>query len=168
MLVSRRRDRARGFTLLELIVTVSVAAVLAAVVAPSFRAFLLNQRVRNASYELMSALALVRSEAITRNADVRMERLPGSSAWSDGWRVVDPSLPAPPAAPALLQQSAFNGLTITDSAGLGSIVYGKDGRTSSASTKFTLAPANTALNVTSRCVSIGLSGVPSITLGSCS
>jgi type IV fimbrial biogenesis protein FimT len=156
---SRRFDaRIRGFTLIELVFTITVVAILAALAAPSFREFIATQRIRNASFDLMVALTLVRSEAITRNASVDLVR--AGSSWSDGWTVS--------AGTTVLQdQQAYGGLTITDSAGLGKISYGKDGRSTTASTKFTIAPATDMAGVTSRCISIGLSGVPSTSLGAC-
>ncbi len=59
-----------GFTLLELMVVVAVAAVLAAIAAPSFSTFIDNQRLRNASFDIVSDLSLARSEALTRQTTV--------------------------------------------------------------------------------------------------
>jgi type IV fimbrial biogenesis protein FimT len=156
---SRRFDaRIRGFTLIELVFTITVVAILAALAAPSFREFIATQRIRNASFDLMAALTLVRSEAITRNASVDLVR--AGSSWSNGWTVSVGTT-------VLQVQQAYGGLTISDSAGLGTISYGKDGRSTTASTKFTIAPATGMAGVTSRCISIGLSGVPSTRLGAC-
>ena len=153
-------DRTRGFTLIELIFTLAVMAILVALAAPSFREFIYTQRVRNASFDLMAALTLVRSEAITRSAPVDLLRT--GSSWNEGWTVS-----AGTGTPALLNQQAYDGLAITDSADLAKISYGKDGRSTTASTKFTIAPTTTMAGVTSRCISIGLSGVPSSSLGAC-
>jgi len=150
----------RGFTLIELIFTITVVAILAALAAPSFREFIATQRIRNASFDLVSALTLARSEAITRNGSVTLKRT--SSAWDGGWTVTTTGLDS------LLTQSAYGGLSITDSAKLNQITYGKDGRATTASTRFTIAPATALSTVQSRCVSIGLSGVPSTSLGACS
>lgn len=150
----------RGFTLIELIFTITVMAVLASLAAPSFREFITTQRIRNASFDLMAALTLVRSEAITRNASVGLLR--SGSTWDGGWKVS-----ADGGTTALLNQQAYSGLTITDSAALSQITYGKDGRSTTASTKFTIAPATAMRGVTSRCVAIGLSGVPSTRMGGC-
>ncbi len=149
-----------GFTLIELIFTVAVMAILASLAAPSFRQFIATQRIRNASFDMMAALTLVRSEAITRNASVDILR--SGSAWDGGWKVS-----ADGGTTALLNQQAYSGLSITDSASLSKITYGKDGRATTASTNFTIAPATAMSGVTSRCVAIGLSGVPSTRVGGC-
>lgn len=156
----RPRSGARGFTLIELVITVAVVAVLATLAAPSFREFIATQRIRNTSFDLMTALTLARSEAITRNANVDLLRT--QSTWDGGWTVS-----ADGGATALLNQQSYSGLSITDSAGLGKITYGKDGRAVTASTNFTIAPATAMAGVTSRCVALGLSGVPSARVGGC-
>lgn len=160
MLVSTtvRRRHARGFTLLELITTITVMAVLAGLAAPSFSTFIANQRARNASFDLMAALTLARSEAVTRNRNVTFVRATTSQAWDKGWQVVDPITPASP----IQVQQALKNLSVTDSANLNSITYGKDGRILAANTTtFTIQPSSTVSGVSPRCVVIGLDGMPS-------
>ncbi|MBC7700179.1 GspH/FimT family pseudopilin [Aquabacterium sp.] len=152
------RHRATGFTLIELMVTVVLLAILAALAAPSFREFIANQRVKNAAFELMAALTQTRSEAITRNASVDLLR--SGTTWGSGWTILAGTS-------TVLNQEAYNGLSITDSADLNKISYGKDGRSTTTSTKFTLTSASAMSGVSPRCVSIGLSGVPSNRLGAC-
>lgn len=156
----KSRRGMRGFTLIELVVSIAVAAILATLAAPSFREFIATQRIRNASFDLTSALTLARSEAITRNASVSLLRT--ATTWGGGWTVSEGA-----GTPALLNQQAYGNLSITDSANLGTITYGNDGRSTTASTSFTIAPATAMTGVTSRCVSLGLSGVPSTRVGAC-
>jgi type IV fimbrial biogenesis protein FimT len=165
MLVSQRdlRRRGRGFTLIELVTTITVMAILAGLALPSFRSFVVNQRLRNASFDLMATLTLVRSEAVTRGNNVSMTKTTAGPDWDQGWKVFDT---APPNVQLQLQD-AYKNILITDSAGLDTITYGKDGRTVTASTKFTVAPSTATNGVSSRCISIGLSGVPSSSVGAC-
>jgi type IV fimbrial biogenesis protein FimT len=151
-----------GFTLYELIITVAFIAVLAALATPSFREFIATQRVRNASFDLVSALTLVRSEAIKTNASADLTRK--GTNWASGWTVTATIGGTPT---TLLDHDAFNGVKITDSAGLGVVTYAKDGRTTSAATKFQIEPATTLSGVKLHCVSIGLSGIPTSSVGQC-
>lgn len=57
---------ARGFTLLELMLTLAVAAVLAAVAIPNMRDFIRNNRLTSASNDLLRSIQISRSEAIKR------------------------------------------------------------------------------------------------------
>ena len=59
--------RARGFTLIELMVVVAVIAVILMIAAPSFRDTILMQRLRGVNGELVTNLAFARSEAVARN-----------------------------------------------------------------------------------------------------
>lgn len=87
----------RGFTLIELMVTVSLLAILLSVAIPSFRDMLQNNRTQTIADNLMTALQYARSEAIKRGAKVEICRsantsdatpiCANSTAWGDGWLV---------------------------------------------------------------------------------
>lgn len=77
---------ARGFTLIELMVTLSILVVLATLAAPSFVSFLRNSELTSFTNKLVAATNTARSEAMKtgRNAYI----IPASDAsWSKGWRV---------------------------------------------------------------------------------
>lgn len=87
------RSSARGFTLIELMITVVVLAILLAIGVPSFREFYLNNRITSQINMLHSHLLLARSEAVKRN---RLTQVCGMAAgsiacadrdWSQGWVV---------------------------------------------------------------------------------
>lgn len=77
-------SRQDGFTIIELMITVTVAAVLAAIAFPSFDYALANSRVRTATSDLHMSLLFSRSEAIKRNNNVTMEK---NTDWVNGWDV---------------------------------------------------------------------------------
>jgi len=89
--------RQTGFTLIELIVTLVVAAILITLAVPNFRDFLLNNRLTTTANEFTAAANLARSEAIKRgrNATVcvsnnSMDAAPtctGGTDWGLGWLV---------------------------------------------------------------------------------
>ena len=71
--MSRSHRRAtEGFTIIELMVVIAVAAVLLALAAPSFAEFLSKRRVDGVTAELATDLQYARSEAVSRNAPVRV------------------------------------------------------------------------------------------------
>lgn len=74
-----------GFTIIELMVVVAIAAILAAFAYPNMQDFISNQRIRAAVTEMQLTLLHARSEAIKRNADVDIKPVGGD--WKDGWTV---------------------------------------------------------------------------------
>lgn len=92
---SARSGVRRGFTAVELLMVIAIAAVLAALAAPSFNPLIERWRVRDTREAMISSLYLARSEAIKRGgAGLKLQKLPlgtacpqASSAaeWSCGW-----------------------------------------------------------------------------------
>ena len=78
-----------GFTLVELMITLALVAILATVGIPSFTNFIANNRLTVQTNELVSALNLARSESIKRNVRVSVCRSANGTAcggtWSNGW-----------------------------------------------------------------------------------
>lgn len=89
------RAEQSGFTLLELMITLAVAAVLATAAAPGLRAFVQNNRAAAQTNELIAALTLARSEAMTRGQFASVcASLDGAScsagnSWETGWLVFE-------------------------------------------------------------------------------
>lgn len=75
-----------GFSLVELMVTVAIAAILMAIAAPTFSIFIDNQKLLTTATEFYSAVNMTRSEAIKRGAQVTLAANDGV-AWTSGWTV---------------------------------------------------------------------------------
>jgi type IV fimbrial biogenesis protein FimT len=65
---------ARGFTLMELMVVLSIAAAILVIGAPSFNQFRLNNRLTNTANDALATIVRARAEAIKLQSDVSMCR----------------------------------------------------------------------------------------------
>jgi type IV fimbrial biogenesis protein FimT len=82
-----------GFTLMDLLTTLTVLGILMAVGIPSFSSVIRNNRITAHTNELVTALTFARSEAMKRGDVVTTcpstdgEACEGSNDWSTGWFV---------------------------------------------------------------------------------
>lgn len=146
-----RRGRGLGFTLIELMVTITVLIILAFIAVPNYNSFVANQRIKTASFDVMSTIVLARSEALKRNTNVTVTPTTGSD-WASGWSVT--------AGTTLNQQAAFRNMTIT---GPASLSYNSSGRLNAAAAPISIS----STGATPRCISIELSGRPNSKKGAC-
>lgn len=72
----------RGFTLIELMITVAILAILLGIGVPSFVDFIRNNRASTQANELATALNLARSEAVKRGLPVTL-RSPAAPNWTE-------------------------------------------------------------------------------------
>jgi type IV fimbrial biogenesis protein FimT len=72
----------RGFTVLELMVTLAVAGVLVTVGVPGFTEIVRNNRVTAQTNELVTAINLARSEAIKRGRNVAVAVTESGNGWA--------------------------------------------------------------------------------------
>lgn len=83
--------RVRGWTLVEAMVVLAILAVLVSMALPSFLGVIQQTRLAAATHELLSMIALARSEAISRNSRTVLCVATGESGcssvggWHQGW-----------------------------------------------------------------------------------
>ena len=99
--MTRIAERSPGFTIVELMVTVAVFAVLAALAVPSFTDFFDRSRVRGAGDEVLSLIATARAEAVENDLDVTLAFVDdGTNPWCIGANAAAAPLAGAPAAAA--------------------------------------------------------------------
>jgi type IV fimbrial biogenesis protein FimT len=88
------RSRSRGFNLLELMITVTVATMFLMIVPPSFSAIIKGVRLKSQIYDFNGALDFARSEAVKRGTWVTVCASadqaacgPSGTQWESGWIV---------------------------------------------------------------------------------
>lgn len=77
----------RGFSLVELMVTLAVVAILLAVGVPGFAEMIRNNKLRTTTNNFFSSINLTRAEAIRRGERVDMVPVDEKGDWSKGWVV---------------------------------------------------------------------------------
>lgn len=75
--------KARGFTILELLIVLFLIGVLAAIASPSFVGFWQRQRVRVAVGSVYEAFSLARSNAVTQKVDYSVDFRRDADGFSD-------------------------------------------------------------------------------------
>ena len=148
--------RNRGFTLPELMIVITILAVMLAAGVPTLAEFVRNQRVKTASFDLLSTLVFARSEAITRNATVKVEPATANT-WAAGWTVKDAG------GTVLRTLEPTPNVAI---AGPANVEFRGSGRLVT-TTVPTFELTSTGANVTSRCIRVDLSGRPTTKAATC-
>lgn len=77
---------AAGFTLIEVLVTTAIMALLLGLAAPSFTPLLERWRVQQTVGDMASSMQLARSEAIKRGGSILIQANAGTD-WGTGWHV---------------------------------------------------------------------------------
>ena len=147
-----------GFTVIELLMTVAILAVLVSLAAPSMKAFMDTQSIKTPATDLYTSLVLARSEAIKRNSAVDLVPTDVTD-WSQGWQVKVQS-----AGTVIRVQDPMPAVAILPS-NVGNLTYGGNGRLVTTAALFRVTiPTN--LNLRMRCVSVDASGRPNVRIDS--
>lgn len=164
----------RGFTLIELMVTIAIVAILLGIAVPSFNSIVLNMKLTSYANDLVASTLLARSEAIKRNAVVSLcvssnGTSCGTGGWEQGWIVMCNTTdntwcdPAGPNTMVIQSQPAVSsGWKITESSGITNVSFQPTGTGATAAT-LTVCRATPTVGSQEREVRISASGRPSVT-----
>lgn len=78
------KPTSHGFTLVELIVTLAIVAIVATIAVPSFQEMLTKNRVKGAAEAIYSDMQLARQESIKRNSVISVTFGSNSGGWCYG------------------------------------------------------------------------------------
>ena len=166
----------KGFTLIELMITISILGILLGVGLPSFVTFINNNKITSEANDLIYSFHMARSEAIKRGTEVRIASMNGTS-WADGWKVVadlNGDTDYIDAGDIIMQWDPLDGgsaLTVVATNATSSVYVSFNARggmiPNNASFIFTLTPSDCD-TVASRIISITPTGRANIDHGDCS
>ena len=131
---ARHVARARGFTLIEAMVVLVIAAILLVIGIPSFRDASVGSRLRDLANDLNASVQVARSEAIKRNVPVTLCRSTDGATctddddWGQGWIILEG------AEVLQYQQPVATGYKVERTVGSGNILFQPIGVGASAAT----------------------------------
>lgn len=78
------RSRTSGFTLVEMMITLAIAALLLVLAMPGYSLWIADGQIRNAAESIASGLRYAQAEAVRRNAQVQfvLDPTTGTGGWS--------------------------------------------------------------------------------------
>jgi len=163
--------RQLGFTLVELLVTMAIAAILLAIGVPAMQAFLADQAAAASADELAEGIRLARTEATKRGMSVTIcasmdtsNASPscsgkGDDGWLTGWIILDTD------GNLIRVQNPMSSIARVDSGEKSEIQFVSNGMTGSGATTFVLTPVGESSATRERTIDVNQQGKVKVTKG---
>ena len=120
-MANRLRRRQRGVTIIELVIGLVVVSVLLALGIPSFKSWMINSQIRNASEAVLNGIQLARANAIQQNRLMVFDLKNGATPVN--WRVyLDGNSASGPDIQKWTADEGAKNTVLTPGAGSGTIV----------------------------------------------
>lgn len=88
------KNQSYGFSLIELMVVLTIAAIIAGFAIPNYRTFIQKKQINIIAQEMQNSLQLARTLAITSRENVLLcpgQVAPCASNWHEGWQILGES-----------------------------------------------------------------------------
>jgi type IV fimbrial biogenesis protein FimT len=166
------KSKGKGFTLIEVMVSLAILGILAALAAPSFSESIKRYRVNAVKDDLIASIQVARSEAIRSGFPVILERqtvgctadTSVNNVWSCGWRMfVDfnsngvQDVAAVPPEPTLQVATVSAGYGVIFSSLTTQLVFDRWGQLQNGNRNFVVSPpeGNTGTSTKTICMQFG-------------
>lgn len=153
--------RMRGFTLVELMIVLVIVAVILIIGVPSYNTLALRAKLKSYANEMVASAITARSEAIKRNAPVRLcistngADCAGGGDWDQGWVVIDPN------DTVVKYQQALDGIKVFELSSVHTVAFQPSG-VSSTPVTLTVCQQEPEEGIEEREVRITSTGRPSV------
>ena len=151
-------NRYKGFTLVELMVTIAVAAILIGIAMPSLSNLSASNALKSTTRELISTINTARSQSISTRTQIQVN--PASSGWDAGWSIVY----ANDAAEESQEFEPEDGVSIARTGGSGGLTFLPRGGLQGGPTTFTVCHSKLE---NGRTISVSFLGKVTTEVGSC-
>lgn len=156
-----------GFTLVELVVVLTIAGILATLAAPGLSSFLQSHRLISAANDFVADLSFARSEAVKSGGSVTVctsvdrSTCAASGNWQNGWIVLVGG------APIRVREPLAAGIAVTTApSNSNTITYNGQGQISSTTTNTDYTFCTSAIN-TARVINLNIVGRHTLKKASC-